>query len=66
MLVKRLLLVAISLVVGAAVTFALVVFLLGTSVEEYGALYFFLTAFFFACALGIWLDKFMGTDLLPE
>ena len=66
MLLKRLLLVAISLTVGAAVTYALVVFVLGTTVVEYGAFYFFMTAFFLALALGIWLDKFMGTDLLPE
>ena len=66
MLLKRLLLVAISLAVGAALTYAIVVFLLGTTVVEYGAFYFFMTMLFLALALGIWLDKFMGTDLLPE
>lgn len=66
MLIKRLLLFAISLVVGAVITVGLVRFVLGTSVEEFGGFYFFMTTFFFACALGIWLDKFMNTDLLPE
>ena len=66
MLVKRLLLVVISLAVGAAVALGLVVFVLSTTVEEYGTFYFVMTAFFIACALGIWLDKFMDTDLLPE
>ena len=66
MLVKRLLLVAISLAVGVVITFGLVQFVLNTSVAEYGGFYFVMTAFFLACALGIWLDKFMDTDLLPE
>lgn len=66
MLVKRILVIVISLVVGAIVTVGLVRFALGTTVAEYGTLYFVLTAFFLACALAIWLDKFMGTDFLPE
>ena len=66
MLVKRLLLVAISLAVGVVITLGLVRFVLSTSVAEYGGFYFVMTAFFLACALGIWLDKFMDTDLLPE
>ncbi len=66
MLVKRILVIVISLVVGAIVTVGLVTFALGTTVAEYGTLYFVLTAFFLACALAIWLDKFMGTEFLPE
>jgi hypothetical protein len=66
MLVKRLLLIVISLAVGAAVTLGLVMLVLNTSVQEYGGFYFFMTAFFLACAVGIWLDKFLETDLLPE
>lgn len=66
MLVKRLLLFVISLAVGVAVTMGVVIFVLSTSVEEYGGFYFFMTTFFIACAVGIWLDKFMDTDLLPE
>lgn len=66
MLVKRILVIVISLIVGAVVTVGLVRFVMDTTVAEYGALYFILTAFFLGCAVGIWLDKYMGTDLLPE
>lgn len=66
MLVKRLLVIVISLVVGAIVTVGLVRFVLETTVAEYGTFYFAMTAFFLGCALGIWLDKFLGTEFLPE
>ena len=66
MLLKRLLLVIISLVLGALITTGIVIFLLNTTVGEYGTFYFSMTAFFIACAIGIWLDKFMDTRLLPE
>lgn len=66
MLLKRLLLFAISLIIGAILTFLIITFVLGTTYGEYGFLYFFLTSFFFGAAVGIWLDKFMGTELLPE
>lgn len=66
MLIKRLLLVFISLVLGGLITTGLVLFVLNTTVGEYGTFYFSMTAFFIACAIGIWLDKFMDTKLLPE
>lgn len=66
MLVKRILVIVISLVIGAIITVGLVRFVLGTTVAEYGTFYFSMTAFFLACAIGIWLDKFMDTDFLPE
>ena len=66
MLVKRIVLVLISLVLGALITTGIVIFLLNTTVGEYGTFYFSMTAFFIACAIGIWLDKFMDTNLLPE
>lgn len=66
MLMKRILLIVISLVLGALITFGILVFLLGTTVAEYGMLYFVLTTFFIAAAIGIWLDKFMETQFLPE
>jgi hypothetical protein len=66
MLGKRLLLIVIALVLGAGVTLLIVSFVLGTSVAEYGGLYFGLTSFFFGAFFGVWLDKFMGTRLLPE
>ena len=66
MLVKRLLMFLISLILGGAVTWLIVRLVLGTTVAEYGGLYFFLTAFFFGAFFAIWLDLFMGTELLPE
>ncbi len=66
MLVKRLSLFVIALVLGAAITWLVVRFVLGTNVAEYGGLYFGLTTFFFGAFFGVWLDKFMGTGLLPE
>lgn len=65
MLAKRLILALISIVAGAAVTFA-IVYLIGTTPQEYGSTYFFFTALSLACAVGIWLDKFMGTEILPK
>jgi hypothetical protein len=66
MLVKRIMVIVISLVVGAVVTVGILRLLLGTTVAEYGGLYFILTTFFLGCAVGIWLDKFLGTEFLPE
>ena len=73
MLLKRIGLVIISLVIGYAITFLIVV-LLGTSVEEFwmgpeepvSIPYFLLVGFFLALAAAIWLDKFMGTEILPK
>lgn len=65
MLVKRLLLVIISLAFGAGVTTAVTI-LLGTTPAGYGLIYFTFTTLALAVALGIWLDRFMGTELLPK
>jgi len=73
MLVRRILLVVISLVIGYAATFLITV-LLGTTVAEFwtgpehpvAIPYFILVGFFIAVAAGIWLDKFMGTEILPK
>ena len=65
MLVKRIVLALVSLVVGYAATW-LITFGIGTNLEEYGGIYSFLTALSIACALGVWLDKFMDTKILPE
>jgi hypothetical protein len=66
MLLKRILVLLISLAVGAVITTGLVMFVLGTSVAEYGAFYFSMTSLFLGLAVAIWLDKFMGTNFLPE
>ena len=65
MLFKRLILVVISLAFGIIVTFAITI-LIGTTPAEYGFGYFSLTSIALAFAIGFWLDKFMGTKLLPE
>ena len=73
MLVKRLLLVVISLIIGYAATYLITV-LLDTTVAEFwtgpeqpvAIPYFLLVGFFIAVAVGIWLDKFMGTEILPK
>ncbi|MFL7840039.1 MAG: hypothetical protein ACK2U0_08075 [Candidatus Promineifilaceae bacterium] len=65
MLVKRILLVVISLVFGVGATFGIVL-AIGTTPQIYGPIYFTFTVLALAVALGIWLDKFMGTKILPE
>jgi hypothetical protein len=65
MLLKRIILIVISLVFGGLVT-AGITLAVGTTPAEYGAGYFFFTALSLAVFLAIWLDKFMGTELLPE
>ena len=65
MQVKRLILAAISVAFGSVVTI-LITSLLGTTPGEYGGVNFVLTALALAIALGIWLDKFMETDILPK
>lgn len=66
MLVKRLALCLISLAVGFGVTYLVVRFIVGTNLEQYGVWYTGFTTLVLACALGVWLDKFMGTEILPK
>ncbi len=74
MLIKRLLLAVISLGLGYAITYFIVTILLETSVAEYWAgpelpvniPYFILTGIFFGLGIAVWLDKFMGTEILPK
>jgi len=65
MLVKRLILAGISIVFGVVMTIVITEFI-GTTPAEYGPIYFFFTALALALFLGIWLDKFMETDILPK
>lgn len=65
MLVKRLGVGVVSLLVGFVLT-AIIVELIGTTLEEYGVYYTFFTAFSLGCAIAIWLDKFLGTQMLPK
>ncbi|RMG99421.1 MAG: hypothetical protein D6706_05480 [Chloroflexi bacterium] len=65
MLAKRILLAVISIAFGVVATFVIVK-AIGTTPAEYGFLYYTFTSLALACFLGIWLDKFMGTELLPK
>ena len=65
MLVKRLLLAIISVAFGVIVTIGITI-AIGTTPAEYGFLYFTFTSLALAVALGVWLDRFMGTELLPK
>ena len=67
MLIKRLLLVVISLAIGYVVTWAIIVSpFVESNLQIYGPWYTFFTALAIGCAVGVWLDKFMGTKLLPK
>lgn len=65
MLIRRLILAIISIAFGIVVTIGITI-LIGTTPAEYGMIYFTLTSLALAVALGVWLDKFMLTKLLPK
>lgn len=65
MLLKRLILVAISLGAGFGIT-VLITMLIGTTPAEYGAIYMVFTTLSLAIAIGIWLDLILGTKILPK
>lgn len=76
MLVKRLALAAISLAIGFVLTWFVVtvdlqvgpfnLVIAGTTLEQYGIWYTAFTTLSLACAVGIWLDKFMKTEILSK
>ena len=76
MLIKRLALVVISFVIGFLITLFVVtvdvtigpihLVIAGTTIEQYGFWYTGFTTLAIACAIGVWLDKFMGTEILPK
>jgi hypothetical protein len=68
---KRVLLVILSLAGGVGGVFGIFALLnlaynARVSFERYGATYFILTAVPLALLIGVWLDYFMGTGLLPS
>ena len=65
MLVKRIILAVIAIGFGVTATLGITL-LIGTTPAEFGPIYFTFTSLALAIALGIWLDKFMGTQLLPK
>ena len=66
MLVKRLILLVISMAVGFGLTWLVAFLVDGMTMEKYGIYYIVFTTISFGLAVGIWLDKFMGTDLLKK
>ncbi len=66
LLIKRIGLIVVSMILGAILTWAIITFLLGTSIAEYGPVYFPLTAFFFGIAIALIADRFAGTEFLPK
>jgi hypothetical protein len=64
-LMKRLGVVIVSFIIGLILTEGMVR-LVGTNSAEYGAYYFFFTALCLGVAVGIWIDKFAGTEMLPK
>jgi len=66
MLIKRLALGVISLVVGFITTWLIIEFIAETNLEQYGFWYTAFTTLSIGCAVGVWLDKFMGTEILPK
>ena len=67
MLIRRLLLFVISLTIGFLATWVIIESpFVGSNLVQYGPIYTATTTVALACAVGIWLDKFMGTKLLPK
>lgn len=64
--VKRIGLAIICLALGYGLTFGIVRLFLDTTMSDYGFVYSFFTTLSIACGIGIWLDKFMGTQILPK
>ena len=72
MLIKRLALLVISLALGYATNYIVVIFVLGTTIAEYmwgpefiPLPYWHLSGLTLAIFWALILDKFMGTDMLP-
>jgi hypothetical protein len=65
MAIRRLILVAVSLGIGFALT-VLITMLIGTTPAEYGAIYMIFTTLSLAVAIGIWLDLLLKTNILPK
>lgn len=66
MLVKRIILLVVSFVIGGLLTAAICNFVLGTTVAEYGIYYFSFTTLSLGIAIALVLDRFVGTELLPK
>lgn len=71
MTVRYFILLVISVAVGLGSVFGLMVVLntfysANVTVQEYGLLYSVLTGLPIALAAAVWLDYFLGTNILPD
>ena len=75
MLMKRLSVWAVSMAIGIAIAAAFVTLILPwmgpnngnpISIQKYGTIYFIVTAVPIGLIFVVWLDKFMGTRILPD
>lgn len=68
MLVKRLLVIILSLGIGFGLAVAIIYapFIANTTLEEFGFYYTFFLSLALGCAVAIWLDKFLDTQILPK
>jgi hypothetical protein len=72
--VRRLIVWVISFALGFVVSYLLIVVgfpiinrnAVGMTLEEYGTIYFLVTMVPIALVFVTWLDKFMGTKILPD
>ena len=70
LVIRRLILVVISIVLGFIITYFVVTLPrpigLDTTLDDYTYIYVFFTVGSLACGIGIWLDKFLKTNILPS
>lgn len=72
--VRRLIVWVVSFALGFVVSYLLIVVgfpiinsnAVGMTLEEYGTIYFLVTMVPIALVFVTWLDKFMGTRILPD
>lgn len=68
LLARRLILTAISLVVGVIGCYLAITFVLGTTWADYGTIYIVMTILSIALGTAVWLDheKALNTKILPH
>ncbi len=72
--VRRLVVWGVSFILGFVITYLLIVVgfpiinhtAAGITIQEFGTIYFLVTMVPIALILVTWLDKFMGTKILPD
>lgn len=72
--IRRLIVWGVSLAIGFVISWAIIVIgfplinptAAGMTIEKYGVIYFLVTMIPLALVFVTWLDKFMGTGILPD